>query len=71
ITMECYPVFARTLRPVIFAAFISGALWSQQVKPVAREAPRTADGHPDLNGFWKGISAARRPTPNTNDNRFH
>src|ERR1700735_2462214 len=22
--------------------------------PVAAQVPRTADGHPDLNGFWKG-----------------
>ena len=22
--------------------------------PVAAQAPRTADGHPDLNGYWKG-----------------
>src|ERR1700685_2270049 len=23
--------------------------------PLATQAPRTADGHPDLNGFWKGM----------------
>ena len=29
-------------------------LLATAVLPVAAQVPRTADGHPDLNGFWKG-----------------
>jgi hypothetical protein len=30
-------------------------LLAAAVLPVAAQVPKTADGHPDLNGFWKGM----------------
>lgn len=32
----------------------TGELTAAEPKGPAKAAPRTADGHPDLNGFWKG-----------------
>src|SRR5271168_1063764 len=37
----------RILQTLLLAMTIASA-------PLAAQVPRTADGHPDLNGFWKG-----------------
>src|SRR6202043_3443287 len=46
----------RTILPTIVAITL-GAI-AARAQPPAYNAPRTADGHPDLNGIWQALNTA-------------
>jgi hypothetical protein len=60
---------SRFLAPVLaLAAAVGTSAWGQSASPLAKakgwSAPRTADGHPDLQGIWTNatITPVERPT---------